>query len=146
MSKLLTVILCLVLCVSSAAEEADTDSFLLRIWDESGLEISYLRFDVYIEDDYTGLVCSCPDDGEDFYRFPFDVSDADELNGIKVEVSYGISALTPEEAILQVMMGNPAEEHHLLILDLVPEEGRVYDMALVSDEDGSWRLVDIYHE
>lgn len=143
MRKILMLILCLMLCFMAAAEEeVDDNGFLFRIWDESGLEISYLRFDVYIGENYAGLMCSCPDEGEDFYRFPFDVQDPEELNGLRVEVSYGISDLSPVNAILQVMMGNPAEEHELLTLDFTPEAGCVYDMKLVSGGEDGWLLIE----
>ena len=141
-----TAILCLMGCAAgfaeqSSAEVVDSNSFLLRIWNESGLEFSYLRFDMYLnENQYAGLVCSSPNEGEDFYRFPYDAENPEELDNLRVDVSYGISDLSPEDAILQVMMGNPAEEHPLLALDFIPECGTVYDLKLVPDEEG-WALV-----
>ncbi len=144
MKKVLSfaVCLCLLGCAAASAEEIKPDSFLLRIWDESGLEISYLRFDMYLgENDYIGLVCSTPDEGEDFYRFPYEVEDPESLKNMRIECSYGVSDLPPEDAILQVMMGNASEEHPLLTLDFIPECGRIYDLSLVSDGDGGWMLV-----
>ena len=138
---ILSLILCQAACMAASAEEADSNSFLLRIRDESGLKISYLRFDIYIEENYTGLVCSSPNEGEDFYRFPGSVDSPEELKDLRVEMSYGISDLSPEDAILQVMTGNPAEEHQLLTLDFIPEYGRIYDMKLVSDGADGWLLV-----
>ena len=56
MKKVLSVILCLLLLCCSAAyaeeEEAGEDSFLLKVWDRSGLEMSYLRFDLYGSNPY----------------------------------------------------------------------------------------------
>ena len=146
MKKLLSVLLCLCLCLlgcmpAFAEEEADADSFLLKIWDESGLPVSYLRFDVYIGGEYAGLVCSCPDEGEDFYRFPFSVSSPDELADIRIECSYGVSDLAPEDAILQVMMGKALEEHPLLTLYFMPEKGKTYDLKLIPDGEGTWKPV-----
>jgi len=144
MRKLLSVILailCLLGAVASAEEEVGGNSFLLRIWDESGLTISYLRFDQYIGENYAGLVCSCPNEGEDFYRFPYETENPEELQNLRIEMSYGISDLSPEDAILQVMMGNPAEEHSMLTLDFIPECGKVYDLKLVSDGNDGWLLV-----
>ena len=106
-----------------------------------GLPVSYLRFDVYIGGEYAGLVCSCPDEGEDFYRFPFSVSSPDELADIRIECSYGVSDLAPEDAILKVMMGETLEEHSLLTLDFTPEQGKTYDLKLVPDGEETWKLV-----
>ena len=53
------------------AETTGDDSILLKVWNRSGLEISYLRFDYYVGDEYRGLTASCPDEGEDFYRSPY---------------------------------------------------------------------------
>ena len=143
---ILSLVLCLLGCMSASAEEVDSNSFLLRIWDESGLAISYLRFDTYAGENYTGLVCSSPNEGEDFYRFPYSVDSSEELKDLRIEMSYGVSDLPSEDAILQVMMGNPAEEHKLLTLDFVPECGKVYDMKLVSDGEGGWLLVPVEEE
>ena len=140
---ILSLILCMLGCMAASAEEVDNNSFLLRIWDESGLTVSYLRFDTYVGESYTGLVCSSPNEGEDFYRLPYSVDSSEELEDLRVEVSYGISDLPSEDAILQVMMGNPAEEHKLLTLDFVPECGKVYDMKLVSDGEDGWLLVPV---
>ena len=145
MKKLLSVILCLCLlgCASAYAEEDEPgeDSFLLKIRDRSGLEMSYLRFDLYVGEEYRGLICSCPNEGEDFYRAPCSVGDAEELKDLRVLVSYGVSDLSPEDAILQVMMGNPQEEHELLTLDFIPEYGQTYELNLVPDDAGGWLLV-----
>ena len=105
MRKLLSVILailCLLGAVASAEEEVGGNSFLLRIWDESGLTISYLRFDQYIGENYAGLVCSCPNEGEDFYRFPYETENPEELQNLRIEMSYGISDLLGSVSLRQL--------------------------------------------
>ena len=151
MKKFLSLVLCLCLlgCAAASAEDEKVDpgSFLLRIWDQSGLKISYLRFDLYLgEDDYAGLVCSSPNEGEGFYRFPYDMADLERPEDLRVEVSYGISDLSPEDAILQVMMGNTPEEHKLLTLDFIPEAGKIYDLKLIPDGEDGWLLVPLEAE
>lgn len=142
MKKLLTGILCLCLLLSAAAyaEEENNDTTLLKIWDESGLEISYLRFDFYVGAEYRGFVCTCPDEGEDFYRCPVSVQSAEELKDLKIKCSYGVSDLEPEDAILQVMMGKEMEEHEIGELEMELEEGQEYEMRLAAEEDGTYSL------
>ncbi len=149
MKKIVSAVLCLCLLLfaaASAEEETGENDFLLRIWNESGLEFSYLRFDFYAGGDYVGLVCSCPNEGEDFYRCPYSPQTAEELKDLRIECSYGVSELSPEDAILQVMMGNPGEEHPLLTVDLIPECGKVYDLKLISDGGDGWLLVPVETE
>lgn len=145
MKKVLSVFLCLCLlgCMTAFAEEAEPDdqSFLLKIRDGSGLPVTYLRFDVYIGGNYAGMVCSCPDEGEEFYRFPFSVSSPEELADMRIECSYGVSDLAPEDAILKVMMGEQLEEHSLLTLDFIPEKGKTYDLKRVPDGEGTRKPV-----
>ena len=50
--------LCLLVCCGAAAEEPEENSFLLKVWNRSGMEISYLRFDFYIGDQIAGLTAS----------------------------------------------------------------------------------------
>ena len=85
---------------------------------------------------FADLKVDRPGEGEDKYKMR-----QEELKNLRIEVSYGVSDLDPEDAILQVMTGNPAEEHQLLTLDYVPECGRIYDMKLVSDGADGWLLV-----
>ena len=136
---ILSLILCLAACMAAPAEEADSNSFLLRIRDESGLKISYLRFDIYAGENYTGLVCSSPNEGEDFYRFPGSVDSPEELKDLRIEMSYGISDLSPEDAILQVMMGKEMEEHKLGTLGQEFELGKEYDIFFIR-EGGEYQL------
>ena len=146
MKKILSVILCVCLlgCAAAFAEEEDElneHSFLLKVRDRSGLEITYLRLDFYAGDEYRGMVCSCPDEGEDFYRCPAAFETAEDREGVRIEVLYGISDLAPEDAILEVMKGNPAEEHALTVIDPLPEGGAEYSLDLVPDGEGGWQLV-----
>ena len=139
MKKLLTWILCLCLLTGTAAfaeEEAGDDSFLLKVHDQSGLEISYLRFDFYAGEQYMGYVCSTPDEGEDFYRCPYSTDNPEELKNLRIEVSYGVSDLDPEDAILQVMMGKEMEEHKLGTLGQEFEPGKEHDIILIREGEG----------
>ena len=141
MKKALSVVLCFCLCLLAAAapaEETEDGSFLLKIRDRSDLDLTYLRFDFYVGDEYRGCTVSCPDEGEDFYRAPCDASSPDELENLRIECSYGFSDLAPEDAILQVMTGNPAEEHPVDMADLNPEPGQEYWLVLLSDGDAAW--------
>lgn len=142
MKKILMAVLCVCLlwCAAASAEDTEEDGFLLRIWDRSGLEISYLRFDIYAGDEYRGLICSCPDEGEDFYRCPYSPDTQEDAEKLRIECSYGVSDLSPEDAILQVMAGKPAEEHPLLTLDFIPEIGQTYDLDIKPDGNGGWQL------
>ena len=115
-----------------AEEETGDDSILLKIWDQSGLEITYLRFDLYVGDEYRGLVASCPDEGEDFYRVPFEAA-PEELKDLRVRCAYGVSELAPEDAILELMKGNPAEEYEIEAPELVPERGKIYHLILAAN-------------
>ena len=136
MKKLLSWILCLCLLLGTAAfaeEDAGDDTFLLKIHDRSGLDISYLRFDFYAGDQYRGYVCSSPNEGEDFYRCPYSTDDPEELKNLRIEVSYGVSDLSPEDAIIQVMMGKEMEEHKIGTLEQAFELGEEYDMSLIGD-------------
>ena len=136
---LLALIFCLV--VSAApAEEMEEGSFLFRIWNRSGVEISYLRCDFFVGNEYKGLAASCPNEGEDFYRVPYTPETPEKLENLRIECCYGISDLSPEDAILQLMMGKPAEEHEVGGPDLKPEAGKVYDLNLVM-MDGDLDLV-----
>ena len=132
-------LLCLALCICllpgiiAAAEETDPNTILLKVENLSDLEISYLRLDIYRGDEYIGLVASCPDEGEYFYRCPIELETPDEAADLQIRYSYGISDLSPEEAILQVMAGYPAEEHPLAAPELTLECGKTYSIALIPD-------------
>lgn len=86
------------------------------------------------------MIASCPNEGEDFYRVPYTPESLEELKDLRIECSYGVSDLSPEEAILQLMMGKPAEEHEVEGPELQPEAGKVYDLSLVM-MDGDMNLV-----
>ena len=115
-----------------AGEETGDDSILLKIWDQSGLDITYLRFDIYAGDEYRGLIASCPDEGEDFYRVPFEAA-PEELKDLRIRCAYGVSELAPEDAILELMKGNPAEEYEIEAPELVPESGKIYHLILAAN-------------
>ena len=142
MKKILSMVLCVCLLLGTAAtaeEEMSDGSFLLRIWNRSGLEISYLRFDFYTGDFLSCMLASCPNEGEDFYRAEYAAS-PEELKKLRIQCSYGVSDLKPEDAILELMAGKPAEEHLVQLPELAPEGGRVYDLELVSDGEGGLLL------
>ena len=158
--KLLSAILCvcMLLCAVSFAEDGGADSFsteitdemripetteddsiLFKIWNLSMLQnIAYLRFDFYVGDEYRALTASCPNEGEDFYCCPFTPETPEELKDLRIECSYGISDLSPEDAIIQLMMGNPAEEHQVDLEDMAGcglECGKVYHLALAGGSE-----------
>lgn len=147
MRKLMAVILCacMMLC-AAAAETVEEDAFLIKIFNRCELKIAYLHFDYYIGDEIQGTQLVCPDEGEDFYRFEvareglFALNDGDGLDNLRVEVFYGVSGLSPEDAMIEAYMGNPVEEHPLMTLGFIPEFGKVYDMNLISDGDQGWKL------
>ena len=116
----------------------------LRIYDRSGIErVSYLKAVFYAGGQRRGEVYSCPDEGEDFCRFRFDTGNPEDLKDLRIEFSCGVSDLEPEDAILEVMKGNPAEEHPLLAETLAAEAGTTLWMELVpADGDGEeWQLL-----
>ena len=130
---LLVLCLCVFMCIAASAEETGPNTILLKVTNLSDLDISYMRFDLYRGDKYIGLVASCPDEGEDFYRCPIELEAPEEAADLQIRYSYGISDLPPEEAVLQVMMNNPAEEHPLDAPELTLECGKTYSIALITD-------------
>ncbi len=120
---------------------AELTGFILKIYDESGLgNVSYLRTDIYMDGELLGFICSCPDDGEDFYRFPIDMGIPEQEGSLHIELFYGVSEAAPEDAILSVLTGDPAEEHTLTMLDLAPEAGKTYCMTLEPDGGDGYKL------
>ncbi len=120
------------------AETTGDDSILLKVWNRSGLEISYLRFDYYVGDEYRGLTASCPDEGEDFYRSTYFPETPGELKDLRIECSCGVSDLPPEEAVLRLMTGDPAEEYRVDMAhtaDLRLECGKVYHLVLAGENE-----------
>ena len=142
MKKILSMILCICLLLGATAtaeEGPGEDSFLLRIWNESGLEISYLHFDFYTGDFLACTTASCPNEGEEFYRAEFSVT-PETAKDLRIWCAYGISDLAPEDAILEFMTGKPREEHPVEMPEITPENGKIYDLELVSDGEGILRL------
>ena len=136
--KLLLFVFCLSLLsgIAALSEEEDEDFVLLTVRNHSDLEISYLRFDIYRGDEPAGIVVSCPNEGEDFYRCPYTPESQEELDELRIEYAYGISGLSPEEAVLQVMMGNPAEEYPLPAPETTLRYGEPCSLELVNGPDG----------
>ena len=131
-------------------ETTGDDSILFKIWNLSMLRnIAYLRFDYYVGDEYRGMTASCPNEGEDFYCCPYTPESPEELKDLRIECSYGISDLPPEDAILQLMMGNPAEEHEVDLQDMadyVLECGKVYHFAFAGGSEYAALIVITDHE
>lgn len=121
-------------------ETAETVDFLLKVYDKSGIgKISYLRIDWYGPGGvWQGYALSCPDEGEDFYRFPITARKTGDPAKVELLVSYGVSDLSPEEAILRTMSGEPADEYPLLTTEITAENGETYSMDL---KPAGWELV-----
>lgn len=131
-------------CGAPPRDYAPTEltGFFLKVYDHSGLEnVSYLRADVFKDDKLQCFICSCPDAGEDFYRFFIDMDTVDDIKKMRIELSYGISDLPPEEAILKVLSGTPGEEHKLLTQDIAAEGGKTYCLSLEADGKNGYILV-----
>lgn len=130
-------------CGAPPRDYAPTEltGFNLNIYDRSGLEkVSYIRADYYAGEEKRGFICSCPNEGEDFCRFPIELSSQEELQNLRIEFSYGVSDLAPEDAILEVMKGSPVEEHPLLTQIMDVDGGRTVWMALEPDGADGWKL------
>lgn len=141
MKRFLSLTLCFFLLVGifTSAEEADTN-VLLKIWNASDLKFSYLRLDFYSEDKPISYIVSYPDEGEYFYRCPVKAGNQEELDKLRIEYSYGVSDLSPEEAALQAIAGNPAEEHPLQAPSLKLECGETYSVMLVQEDVDRYKL------
>ncbi len=113
MRKILLLLLCLCLLVGSAASEEDISpmSLQMKIWNQTDLGISYLRFVFYNFTEPLGCLISCPDSDEGFYRCFFIANTWNEVFGLNVECFCGFSDLPPKEAALQAMNGILAEEY-----------------------------------
>ena len=125
-------------------ETTDDGSVQFKVWNLSNLGISYLRFDFYLGDEYAALTASCPNEGEDFYRSEYSPEAPEDLQNLRIRCYYGISGLAPEDAIIQLMMGNPAEEHEVDAGDLEElslEPGRVYHLLLLGSSDYAGLMV-----
>lgn len=142
MKKILSLLFCLCLLIgAAAAEEAPGENdILLRIWNRSEMAFSYLHFDFYTGDFLAGTSASTPNEEEDFYRAPFSAEKPEDLQNLRITCAGGVSELDPEEALIEFMMGRPAEEHAVEMPELSFEGGKVYDLELVSDGEGGLRL------
>lgn len=137
MKKWTALILCLCMMLCTAANAEGENSFLIKVWDQSGLEISYLRFEFYLGETCCGYTCSSPDEGEAFYRCGYTPEKPEELKELTIRGYYGISELAPEDAILQVMMGNLAEEHPVEMPEMELKPGMTYETVLTVTEEGA---------
>ncbi len=130
-------------CGAPSRDDAPAPAgFFLKIYDNSGLEnVSCLRADICVGDRSLGFICSCPDPGEDYYRFPIEASAQEDLKDMRVELFYVVSGLAPEEAVLAVMAEPSAvEEHKLTALDFIPEAGATCVLSLEADGAGGFTL------
>ena len=140
---------CLLICTNHPVKAESTepqDSFLLRVWNQTDLEISYLRFDYFLGDAQQGYVLCCPNEGEDFYRFEvskeglYSLETGNELNDFRAECSYCISELSPEDAILSAMMGTDMGEIWFQTLEIKPVFGEEYDYLFTEDGEGGYLI------
>ena len=140
---------CLLVCAVCPVRGESAEppkSFLLKIWNQTGLEISYLRFDYFLGDEQQGYVLCCPDEGEDFYRFEvsedglYSLETGKELKDFRAECAYCISELNPEEAILSAMMGKEMDETWFQTLELEPVFGEEYEYLFTGDGEGCYML------
>ena len=133
-------------CPIMAEPAGPEDSFLLRIWNQTDLEISYLRFDYFLGDMQQGYVLCCPNEGENFYRFEvseeglYSLETGKELEDFRVECSYCVSELSPEEAILSAMMGKDMGEIWFQTLEIQPVFGEEYDYLFTENGDGGYLI------
>lgn len=128
----------------ATADPVSADAFLLKIRNSTAIDISYLRFDLFFDEpDYAdkpiNSVFSAPKAGEDFYRCELIATHPEKMRFLRIELSYGVSELSPLDAVAQCWKGQPAEEHHLLTLDFTPRLGKEYDLRLVDDGE-EWVL------
>lgn len=134
----------LMMCTVADADTVSPDAFLLKIRNSTTIDMSYLRFDLYFDeaeyaDKPINSVFSAPQAGEDFYRCELIATHPEKMRFLRIELSYGVSELSPLDAVAQCWRGEPGEEHHLLTLDFTPMLGREYDLRL--DADGEeWVL------
>ena len=78
------------------------------------------------------------------YNYRIQCFETDSIRFSSIKCSYGSSDLTPEDAILQLMMGNPAEEHDVDPEDLatcILECGKVYHLAFAGGSEHAALIV-----
>ena len=130
------------ICPVKAEQTELQESFVMKVWDQTSLGISYLRFDYFLGDEQQGYVLCCPDAGEDFYRFEvgkdglYSLESGKELKNFRTECFYCISESDPEEAILEAMMGKDMGEVWYQTLVLEPIFGEEYDYCFTDDGEG----------
>lgn len=131
------------------------NSFFLNIRNESGRDIPYLRFDVYLPegavepyvfgtgfDHYICLVFPGTFDDGEFFQFDYCVTSYypyDPVYPERIDVSLG----TSDNVQASDHINNTPDEQHMLTLDFSPEAGKTYKLKLLFDAVGGWRLVPV---
>ena len=150
MKKVLLVFLCLclMLCGIAFAEEAPAedgdpaaDECVIRLWNRTGKDCSYIRFSMWQGEMMLGYVLSCPNEGEDFYRCPVSMDQfdsAEEAEPLRIELAMAFSEESPEDAIISAMMGKPAPEEACGEMTADLESGKFADYELTMDEAGEY--------
>ena len=153
MKKVLLVFLslCLLMCGITFAEEAPAEDgnpaageCVIRLWNRTGKDCSYIRFSMWQGERMLGYVLSCPNEGEDFYRCPVSMDQLDAADGaepLRIELAMAFSEESPEDAIISAMMGKPAPEEACgeMTADLKSGEFSDYDLAM--DEAGGYIVI-----
>ena len=150
MKKVLLVFLslCLLLCGIVSAEEAPAedgdpaaDECVIRLWNRTGKDCSYIRFSMWQGEMMLGYVLSCPNEGEDFYRCPVSMGQLDTAEGaepLRIELAMAFSEERPEDAIISAMMGKPAPEEACGEMTADLESGEFADYELTMNEAGEY--------
>ena len=150
MKKVLLVFLslCLLLCGTVFAEETPAedgdpaaDECVIRLWNRTGKDCSYIRFSMWHGEMLLGYVLSCPNEGEEFYRCPVSMDQLDTAEGaeqLRIELAMAFSEESPEDAIISAMMGKPAPEEACGEMTAELESGEFADYELAMNEAGEY--------
>ena len=140
--------LCVLLCGIAFAEEAPAedgdpaaDECVIRLWNRTGKDCSYIRFSMWQGEMMLGYVLSCPNEGEDFYRCPVSMDQFDsteEAEPLRIELAMAFSEESPEDAIISAMMGKPAPEEACGEMTADLESGEFADYELTMNEAGEY--------
>ena len=146
MKKLLLIILtcCLLLtCCCAIAEDSEQESFLMRIYNRSGIDCRYLRFDVIGDGELRTQIRCSPKEGEDFFRVEIPSSIVWERimpEEIQIVGYFCYSDPEPGDAMLKAMMDEEADEQECLEMKLDPVVGMEADYELVSKGENVYEL------